>query len=109
MTLAKDRLLAITLPTRDVAVDGDVVRVRGLSREEVCRLTDAASKGTVDEVDTLVLTYGMVDPVLTAEEVVAWRRSAPTQVIEPVSDAIIELSGIAEGAQFRGGAAVRPG
>lgn len=72
--------------------DGDVV-VRALIRDEaieVQNLEDLSAR------DNLIIALGMVDPVMTVEDVVAWAATAPAGEISTVSTRIAVISGMME-------------
>ncbi len=93
--LDKSALLAErTAETRDVplpTLDG-TVRVRGLTRAEAVRLQGKPMDA--DEAEAQLLALAMVEPALTVDEVRAWQRAAPAAELEPISRAIMELSGM---------------
>lgn len=92
----KEALFAPRLPEDDVEVPGiGAVRVRGLSRIEAMHVQ--AAKGP-EATERRILALGMVDPKLTEDEAGRWQRAAPAGELEPVTDRIAELSGIAPGA-----------
>lgn len=71
---------------------GDVV-VRGLTRAEVlsiqsCGPTEAA------EIEALLVSMAMVEPALSLDEVKQWQAVAPAGELEPISQAVQELSGL---------------
>lgn len=71
---------------------GDVV-VRGLTRAEVLSIQ---KKGEVDvaEMEALLVSFAMVEPEMTLDEVKQWQTVAPAGELEPISRAIQELSGL---------------
>lgn len=94
--------------TRAVEVPGvGEVLVRGLTRAEVLAIQDL---GPVDraELEAKLLALALVDPALTEAEAKQWQAVAPAAELEPISDAILGLSGMRENAlkeeikQFRG-------
>lgn len=95
--LSKDQILArklghdvVTLP------DGSgTVEVRGLNRRESMTVSAVDDAG---ERDILLMSYGMVDPVMTPDEVRQWGDSDDTGTLEVVSRRIGELSRMVEGA-----------
>lgn len=93
----KNALMALHLPTGEVELEGvGSVLVRGLSRFEgtaVQALGDDRQKQ-----DTLALHYGMVDPEMTQEEVIAWRKAGAVMEVETVARKINKLSGIGQDA-----------
>lgn len=86
-------------PEGEVEIPGfGTVRVRGLSRHEVLHIQSAHTKGGVAAVERLTVSLGMVDPVLTEDEVKQWQKVSPGGEIDPVTQKIGELSGMLEGA-----------
>lgn len=95
MAVDKAALLDSTrvLPRDTVTVPNvGEVEVRGLSRAEVIQMSMAPHGG---DREVLVLTRGMTDPELTEDEVRIWRDTKESEEIRPVSDRILELSGLA--------------
>ena len=91
--LDRETLLKARLPERTVTLDGvGELRVRALSRAEAIRLKDFAEKTA--EGESLVLKLGVVDPVLSDDDVRAWRDAAPAEEIETVLGAILDMSGL---------------
>jgi hypothetical protein len=87
----KSKLLAKRTKTKEVELpDVGTVKVRGLTKAEVEAYTD--KDGEVNEAG-LVAT-GLVDPVLTVEEVVEWLNNAPVGDYADVMGAIRDLSGL---------------
>lgn len=94
----KAALLAPRLEEDDVDIPGvGTVRVRGLSRYEVM-VSQRGNKGGTIAVERVMLRYGMVDPILTEDEVAEWQKASPAGEIEPVARRISELSGLRQGA-----------
>jgi len=94
MAMDKELLFKPRLPEADVDVPGvGTVRVRGLSRAEAMHVQDA--KGTEARERRLV-ALGMVDPELTEAEVGRWQKASAAAEMEPVTDRITELSGLAD-------------
>lgn len=92
--------------TREVPIDGlGVVTVRALSRGEVKRAK--AEAGDDDEAEANLISMALVDPVMTPVEVAEWLDGAPAGDSVAVSDAILDLSGMSEGAQKSGVPGVR--
>lgn len=94
--LSREQILARKVAGRTEPVqldDGEVV-VRGLSRSEasMCgRLDDQ------DDVETLALHFGLVEPHLSQDEVRLWRSQDESGELQKVVDAIQRLSGTAPG------------
>ncbi len=109
MAVDKAALLDNTrvLPHEPVEVPGvGDVEVRGLSRAEVVQMQGC---GSADAMEVAAIAAGMVDPKLTPEEVAEWRSAKGSDEIRPVSDAILRLSGLVEGAQTAKERSFRPG
>ncbi len=106
--VSKEALLATKgLGTKEVEVPGvGTVVVRGLSRAEVVQMQAA---GSPDAMENRMMAAAMVEPPLTVEEVVEWRAEAPSEVVRPISDAILALSGLVEGDQTAKERNFRPG
>jgi hypothetical protein len=85
------------MPEDDVELPGGIgtVRVRGLSRWEVL-----AARATATDADreVAILKFAMVDPTMTEEQAAEWMKLAPAGELEPVTDKIGQLSGLAPGA-----------
>lgn len=97
MAVDREALFASRLPEADVEISGvGTVRVRALSRAEVLGLQkkvgDGADRTARLERETIALA--MVDPSLTVMEVQRWQEASPAGELEPVTDAIQELSGM---------------
>lgn len=74
------------------------VYVRPLSSGEVYAINKAFD-GNVSEITTHSIATAMVDPVMSVDEVRAWRAGAPAGEVEQVGDAIRDLSGLNPGAR----------
>lgn len=97
----KELLFRPRLPVADVEIPGmGTVRVRALNRAEVMLLQKMASDGKDPEtVERRMLSIAMADPKLTEAEVGQWQKACLAGELEPVTDAITELSGLGQGAQ----------
>jgi len=89
----KARLLKPRVPEGTVELEIGTVRVRGLSRGEVFMTQQV--KGTA-ATERKILALGMIDPVMTEDEVGEWQRSSPAGEMEPVAEKIRELSGLGD-------------
>lgn len=86
------KLLAARLPEKDVEIEGvGTIRVRGLTRGLAILVAD--TDGTAKR-ERLILRHGLVDPVLTDEDVKAWMESAPAGEVDKVVTEIARLSGM---------------
>lgn len=100
-----DELLAKREPTDSGMPEGEVpvsglgaVRVRGLSRGEVLAGKD------IDErlaFEVFLISTGMVSPKMTAAQALSWLSVGRPTELEPVTKAIIELSGLGDDAEKR--------
>ncbi|MGH9251139.1 MAG: hypothetical protein ACRD0W_16685 [Acidimicrobiales bacterium] len=98
MPVDKDQLLKPRLPERDVDLPGvGTVRVRALSRAEALTIRKIAGSGQ-DVLERKMLALAMVDPSMTEGEAREWQEASTAGEIEPVTDAIADLSGMKEGA-----------
>ena len=85
---------AADLPEDDVEIpDLGTVRVRALSRAEALKLENAGSAAMRE---AQILSWGMVDPVMTVAEVNHWLATSPAGEAQDVSTRIAELSGMLE-------------
>lgn len=73
--------------------------IRPLSRLETLRVHDRTEEHGKGEGEALLLQLGMVDPLLSLDEVRQWQsQPGSSAVIQPVSQAIAVISGLAPGA-----------
>lgn len=68
---------------------GGTVAVRALTRDEALQVREA---DTLRDGDTLLISFGMVDPQLTVEDVAAWATSDNAGDLVTVSNEISVLS-----------------
>lgn len=95
MTVDKESLLKARLPEADVDLPGvGTVRVRGLSRAEVLEIQKVAGSGTA-MLERRMIAVAMVAPRMSEGEVREWQEASPAGELEPVTDKIQELSGVA--------------
>lgn len=95
----KELLFKPRLPEDDVPLPGvGTVRVRGLSRAEVLTAREESTSGF----EVRMLALGMVDPQLTEAEAARWQKAAPAGELKPVTEAILALSGMGQGADKSG-------
>ena len=78
---------------REVALpSGLSVVVRGLTRKEALGIN--GEEMTPAEVERRLLSFALVDPALTADEVEQWQEVALAGELAPAVDAILDLSGM---------------
>lgn len=78
----------VTLPS------GGTVKVRGLTRNQAQQVQDAPEG--IDR-DSMMIHLGLVDPELSAEDVVAWFDVAPAGDVLAIAREVSRLSGMLEG------------
>lgn len=89
----KEALFKSRLKEKDVPIpDVGTVRVRGLNRAEVLAL-QGVELGVL-EMERKLLSQALVDPLMSEDDVRRWQEASDPQELEPVSDAIMELSGL---------------
>lgn len=105
-TLSREQILARKVGEACVELDDDggTVRVRGLNMREVREVGSIEDPFTRDA--TLV-AYGLVEPVMSVEDVLAWAGSDAGGVVDRVGRKIGELSRTLEGAGKSGVSSVR--
>jgi hypothetical protein len=79
----------------EVPVQGDVVKVRPLTRDEILILRGLNEKDP-RKFERKLLAYAMVDPELTEAEVGQWQKNDDKMEIEDVTDKVMEISGLKE-------------
>lgn len=96
MALDKASLLKPVLPSESVPFRGGEVVVQALSRAKVLELRELDL--STAEMDVKILSAGMLDPGLTEDEVRELQCAVLTDELEPLTNKIIELSGLVKGA-----------
>jgi hypothetical protein len=92
--------------TRDVELPtlGVTVTVRALTRAEALRVVDRPM--APDEAERVLLSMALTNPLMSVDEVRQWQRVAPAGELQPVAEAIQQISGLGDaGAQVRAGIA----
>lgn len=93
MTIDKDALLASRLPEEEFEIEGvGTVRIRSLTRAEA--LAVRGRELPTDEVERVLLEAALVEPKLTKGEIRLWQEAAPAGELEPLTRAIMRLSGL---------------
>lgn len=93
--LTRAAILALAIGHEEVDLgDGDTVEVRGLSRREAAEVQKADEGETRDAV---MISLGLVDPVLTVDEVSAWFGTVPAGHANTLAAAIMRLSAMGDG------------
>jgi hypothetical protein len=116
--LTADDLTTSHLPEDDVPLPGlGLVRVRGLSRQEVLDMPDVVEgdEGSSRRQQSYILTRGMLIPSMTEDQVDGWMGAGISPEVNDVLKRLGELSGLTstavkdttrelmtdDGAQFR--------
>lgn len=93
-TLTREQILARKTGKGTVTfADGSQVHVRALTRDEALAVRDFE---TIAEQDNFIISTGLVDPKLTVEDVAAWAANDAAGDLAAVSNAIAQISGMAE-------------
>jgi len=80
--------------TRTVTVNGVDVTVRALTRKQILSAQKTIDPDDTAAIECAMLSLALVDPVMTPEEVATWQEVSPAGELEPVTDALSELSKI---------------
>lgn len=95
MTIDKSALFTARLPEEEVEIPGvGTVRIRSLSRAEVLGIR--GKDVPVDEMERHLLALSLVEPKLTEKEAGQWQAASAAGELEPVTKAIMRLSGLEE-------------
>lgn len=90
-------LMTSHLKTGEVELDGvGSVLVRGLSRWEM--IETQKLENDRQRQDNLAISFGLVEPVMTEDQVMAWRKAGAVMELEQVARKINALSGIGKDA-----------
>lgn len=79
----------------ELADGSGTVEIRGLTRDESLQIAEA---GTLADKDNLLISFGLVNPAMTPEDVAAWAADESAGVLSGLSQRIAEQSGMTEGA-----------
>lgn len=94
-----------TEETRDIPTKTGVITVRGLTRAEVLKLNGSRDSGklTVQQWEQEVISLCIISMSVSPAEVAKWQESTKVKgTAGKVSDAIMELSGLTQGADKSG-------
>jgi hypothetical protein len=93
----KEALMTNHLKTEEVPIEGvGSVLLRGHSRWEAVEVQKLESNR--QQQDNLAVFYGLLEPSMTQDEIMAWRKAGGVMEIETVARKINELSGIGKDA-----------
>ena len=108
VALSKEELIKARFGVEDFELAGvGTVRIKPLTRAQALEVR--GKELTVAEVEQCLLSWAMVEPGLTREDVAAWQEVADAGSFEPLVDRIAEISGMKKGASKSGVPDVRNG
>lgn len=97
MAVDREELFRLRLDAEDYEIPGvGVVRLRALSRAEVLAMRD--KELPIVEMDRKLIAAAMVDPTMTEDQVRQWQEACMAGELEPITEAIMRLSGLELGA-----------
>lgn len=93
MSVNIDDLFKPKVGEREVELpDYGTFRVRGLTRAEALEI-QGVEMGMA-QMERKLLSMALLDPKLTEDEVGRWQENCPANALDPLSEAIVELSGM---------------
>ena len=100
--LTREQILARKVAGRTEVVplgDGTAVEVRGITRGEAAEIgkIDSEREDADKEAEIMALSFGLVNPALTLDEVREWYAGEASGAVQLISDMIRSLSGQAQG------------
>jgi hypothetical protein len=92
LPLSKEAFLKVALPEEVVEVDGlGPVRIRSLSRAEFMDIRERDR----NEWEVGLVAYGLAEPVLSEDEVRAWRtQQAAPKMFDDLAGEVLRVSGL---------------
>jgi len=98
--LTREQILArkVAGNTEEFPIDGDVVVIRGLTRDESLLVRKAGEDGDLAAADSMLISLGLVEPRMSADDVAEWGASDVAGTLMELSAAIARMSGMSEGA-----------
>lgn len=109
MTVSREDLLKERFGVEAFELAGvGTVEIRSVSREVVLGLRGREPALTALEQERLLVSAAMVSPKMSQDDVAAWQAASPAGELEPLTEAIMRLSGLRRDApkeavkQFRG-------
>lgn len=92
--IGRDELFKARLTEETFNIEGvGEVRIRSLSRAEALSVKNMEM--AYDALERKLISMAMVEPKLTEEDVAKWQDASPAGELEPVTTAILGLSGMA--------------
>lgn len=96
----KEALFQPNFAEQDVEIPGrGTVRVRAMSRADVLEIRD--EELPVAEMERKLVSAAMVEPELTEDEVRRWQEASTAGELEPITEVIMQLSGLEQDAPKR--------
>lgn len=93
MSISKDDLLKARFGVEDVEIPGvGTVKVRALTRGQALQVQGVEL--SVAEMERKLISWAMVEPTLTEDEVGVWQDGSPAGELQVITDAILRLSGM---------------
>jgi hypothetical protein len=97
MTVSKDDLLKPRIGEGDLTVpDVGTFRIRPLTRAQAFEVQELREVSVLDA-ENLLISYGLVEPAMTQDEVARWAECAPGGELAAVSMGIGKVSGMMPG------------
>lgn len=95
----KQALLGMSVPSEEFEIEGvGKLTLRGMTRYEMMLVFKRQESGNQISAEQLSLSIGIVDPVMTEDDIAAWQKVAPGGLLNKVAMKINELSGLGKDA-----------
>lgn len=78
------------------------VQIRGITHGQASEVGKARESGDMSAATALIIHHGLVDPVMSIDDVESWMASDDAGTLEKLAQAIGRLSGLFEGAPKSG-------
>lgn len=78
------------------------VSIKGITHAQAAEVGEAREAGDVTVATALILHFGLVDPVLSTEDIATWMEEDDAGTVEQIAQAIGRLSNLFEGAPKSG-------
>lgn len=93
MTVSKEDLLKARFGVEEFEIAGvGTVKIRPLSRSQALELR--GKEMPIEEMERKLVAGAMVEPAMTEDDVRLWQDASPAGELEPLTDAIVKLSGM---------------
>jgi len=94
MAMDKETLFKGILPEEDVELDRGTVRIRALTREEIQKTRADKENTTGQDVECIMMHFGLVEPKLDIKEARELSATISTKEWKKITRAIGRLSGM---------------